>query len=107
MPRIIPGEILLDTLNRRGRRGLEESDFELLTVGAVVDPLPEAVIHSPAEIAAAWPRRAARYVDCILKGEKPADLPVQAPTSLMRSSPASAAADRNGRLWRNRIARCQ
>ena len=41
------GEVLLDALGRRGRRGLEEPGFELLTMGAVVypvagrrDPLP-------------------------------------------------------------------
>src|SRR6266516_7691689 len=33
------GEVLLDTLGRGGRRGLEEPGFELLAVGAVVDPV--------------------------------------------------------------------
>src|SRR6266566_154827 len=33
------GEVLLDTLGRGGRRGLEEPGFELLTVGTVVDPV--------------------------------------------------------------------
>src|SRR6266568_2573663 len=33
------GEVLLDALDRRGRRGLEEPGFELLTVGTVVDPI--------------------------------------------------------------------
>src|SRR6266567_1039691 len=33
------GEVLLDALDRRGRRGLEEPGFELLTVGAVVGPV--------------------------------------------------------------------
>ncbi len=33
------GEVLLDTLDRRGRRGLEEPGLELLTVSAVVDPV--------------------------------------------------------------------
>src|SRR6266487_873528 len=51
------GEILLDALGRRGRRGLEEPGFELLTVGRSLIQLPEAVIHSPAEIAAAWPTK--------------------------------------------------
>src|SRR6266496_5240437 len=31
-------DILLDALDRRGRRGFEEPGFKLLTVGAVVDP---------------------------------------------------------------------
>src|SRR5207247_7552775 len=33
------GEVLLDTLSRGGRRGLEEPGFGLLAVGAVVDPV--------------------------------------------------------------------
>src|SRR6266567_578700 len=33
------GQVLLDALGRRRSRGLEEPGFELLTVGAVVDPL--------------------------------------------------------------------
>src|SRR5215813_5023364 len=40
-------------------------------------------------------RRAADYVDCILKGEKPADLPVQAPTNLKT---ASANAETRGKV---------
>src|SRR6266516_651999 len=33
------GQVLLDALDRRGRRGFEEPGFKLLTVGAVVDPV--------------------------------------------------------------------
>ena len=33
------GQVFLDALGRRGRRGFEEPGFELLTVGAVVDPV--------------------------------------------------------------------
>ena len=33
------GQVLLDALGRRRSRGLEEPGFELLTVGAVVDPM--------------------------------------------------------------------
>ena len=40
MPRInARGEVLLDALDGRRRRGLQEPGFELLTVGAVVDPV--------------------------------------------------------------------
>src|SRR5262249_31680791 len=33
------GEVLLDGLDRRGRRGLKETSLDLLTVSAVIDPV--------------------------------------------------------------------
>ncbi len=49
-----PGaEILLDPLNCRRRRGLEEQGSELDTVSAVIDPGSVAGTNSPAEIIAA------------------------------------------------------
>ena len=48
-------EIFFDPVERGRRRGLQEPGPELLAVGAIVDPFADAVIHSPAEIAAAWP----------------------------------------------------
>jgi len=45
------GEVPLDTIDRCGYRGLEEPSFELLAMGAVVDPV--AGRRNPAAIAAA------------------------------------------------------
>jgi hypothetical protein len=54
------GEVLLDALRRARRGGAQELCPELLAVGAIVDPLPVAVIHSPAEMVAAWPMTVTR-----------------------------------------------
>ena len=53
-------EILLDALNGGGRRGAQEASFELRSMRAVVDPVPEAWINSPALIVGAWPTTVTR-----------------------------------------------
>jgi putative ABC transport system substrate-binding protein len=49
---------------------LEQQDYRLSALGLLS--------YGPAPVDI-W-RRAASYVDCILRGEKPGDLPVQFPT---------------------------
>ena len=48
-------EVFLDAVERRRLRGLQKLRLKLLAVGAIVDPLADAVIHSPAEMTAACP----------------------------------------------------
>ena len=62
---------LLTTLAARHRLPAVYSDRVFVTGGGLISYGPDRVDQY---------RRAAAYVDRILKGEKPADLPVQAPT---------------------------
>ena len=62
---------LLITLAARHRLPAVYSDRVFVTGGGLISYGPDRVDQY---------RRAAAYVDRILKGEKPADLPVQAPT---------------------------
>ena len=54
------GEILLNALDGTWRRGTHEARLELLAMVRSLTQSPEAVIHSPAEIVAAWPTMVAR-----------------------------------------------
>src|ERR1019366_1052025 len=52
--------VFLDAVNRRRGRRAQKASLELLAMGVIVDHSPEAVIHSPAEIMAAWPTTVTR-----------------------------------------------
>ena len=62
---------LIITLAARHRLPAVYTDRIFVTGGGLISYGPDRIEHF---------RRAAAYVDRILKGEKPADLPVQAPT---------------------------
>ena len=63
--------VLITTLAARHRLPAVYTDRIFVTGGGLISYGPDRIEHF---------RRAAGYVDRILKGEKPADLPVQAPT---------------------------
>ena len=49
------GQVFFDAFGRCRCGGAQEPGLELLAMGAVVDPFPVAVIHSPAAMVAEWP----------------------------------------------------
>jgi len=75
---VVPAAVF--SLNRRGLIIKLAADYRLPAVyGDRVFAAAGGLISYGAVLSDSW-RRAAGYVDRILKGEKPADLPVQAPT---------------------------
>ena len=55
------GQVFFDAFGRCRCGGAQEPGLELLAMGAVVDPFPVAVIHSPAAMVAEWPTTVTKF----------------------------------------------